>query len=1671
MATGEIITPASFLSDMAAGFQSISPLSGAAMLNQQLLNLYATFDQERKDIAARKSDAQTEIDNTYSSLMDSASKFKENPQYLQEKSAYDQASAAAAAKEAARVAAIMEANRIAIEQANATDSRAIVTPLYGDPVTAGNYTVHLNGLNLYNTDLNDAKAALESSKSELNNANTMTDIETAYQKFQNASDRFKTISQIDPYTSPQYVDRDEVRQSNGVQYAAGWGSGGRLDLLEPAKIRVGNEIADSKKNETAIGNMIAQLQASGVRVTAEQMGDLAHTSAMTDTHIRELNTLNAASNYLKSPSDDTYTNYVNSYKDLATQPDYSNGINLTSLIGAQNPSPMKSLSSITLDTPLFANTSSKDEIEKGMQNATTNRQLAYWQNQADQLRENVIHSSGEYHGFTKQAGEKLDIPFPMNPFDPAEDVTLRQEQITRGISPSTLSFTQLPKLTDYTSALSSNQAEFNRQIAQNGIGAYGTFEDGTPKASWIAQAYSGPAGGKFINPSDVLANVPIQDYSQYLKSVNNSNIDSPISALITPQLPSSQQNLSGLPVPFISNPQSTQLSVLPFTFGAGSIISPFVGNVTAGNVTATNTNNGFNPFDFAKTALGAAINPYGTIDRFIGPAITSFNQKTGNPTLKESLNVGDMIWGIPSAIGNTFNPPSKNTISDYNTASNAYNSTVQARDSLWTNLKNAGKIDSNGVFTYDKTNSSDVAAAKSLEGYNAQIQGQYANLTNQSSQIQSLQKNESDNGIGGWWNQFNKNFSGHTDFMPDITGVSKNPVVKSGFSTIISGMNPAGKLVGQNDVASDVILPFSESVYMDTKKKPVEDVMLFALPGAFSAGEYGIKSGIAKIASSESPTVAKAGSLLSSNAVSDAGTLAKWGMGGLYAYSSGQHIIGDEKSDKSIAGYSSRAGDVGYELGAMGLGAHFAPGDFPAVDNPAAPKSFSALENARIFASSRLNTIGMDTGQKAAYLSEITPYKTTRFIEPYQTTEQPDLSHLTNAGKFAPEIQTAMKNTPHSMFGSGIVEAQKSNLPTADFLRTGKDVDLYTDPNQFIGNLARVSGGKIVESPGAESNIVKVGNHQIAVDPHNFPLNYPDIPGRTYGNIGNYPKNTQKGLGSLLFGAPVKSTPRPSEITMAGKTPDYTGELNFEHLNIQSAKKSQAVMDDILDPMNKGYRLDKDLYDSISIKRDLIATQRARGITPAENKNLVSAENSMKNLLDQTITYKNKSGNTATEKLGDIYSRVESDVINVKKNTSSSPIINILSPEVPSIGFAAQSAPVSGAGIIHSTVDNSNNISPIRPPDWVYDGYGIQDNADDGIPRNKIVPGGYMPFTDITPSIDTSLSSLSLGSIDTSKISDIIGTQTKGGITDLAHERPEMGIGGYRSGESITPKDTNEISSSISSFGSSSNLMMDDSLNAAINSNVRIAPLDESNAVYDVKSKGWQDVSHIPYAQGYGKISISPVSFTGSISSPSLAKTAISSPFSSQPSSGKPTSPGSTSVVKPYPTYTQPSKTSSPAVSPSPSPYFSFSPSPYTPSQYSPSLSKIKSPTYPSVPSGFFAPGAGGAGGGSRGFKAQTIIQNPLNPLTVASGFTAFKIQKGFQNATKTISIGNPIGNFIRKPTGNYIVNQKPVFNIRAQPRPQSRPIPRPQKQSPVVNFDFSGVFGSGKKRKKGMVF
>lgn len=279
-------------------------------------------------------------------------------------------------------------------------------------------------------------------------------------------------------------------------------------------------------------------------------------------------------------------------------------------------------------------------------------------------------------------------------------------------------------------------------------------------------------------------------------------------------------------------------------------------------------------------------------------------------------------------------------------------------------------------------------------------------------------------------------------------------------------------------------------------------------------------------------------------------------------------------------------------------------------DNPSAMKSF--FSGTRDY--SPLQKLGMDiraygtsfevpAEMRSTYRDIPKAYREVRFqqLQPgiTETTpstgfKNPDISVATTIGaKRAPAIEAAISEQEgHVLYGSVVMEMQKTGLPTADLLRSSgtiHDLDL-----------------KVPKPMKLEASLAARGETGAGMDIKSF-SSEPKHP-LAQGNQGPPDDGvTRIGILSRIFGEAIPNEqgyklPFREEVKFGGK--DYPGGMNQE--TTQFARKSQALMQDMVPasgkignvdarPMDEQFRIPKEYYDFQSLGRDIIGgTQAAK---------------------------------------------------------------------------------------------------------------------------------------------------------------------------------------------------------------------------------------------------------------------------------------------------------------------------------------------------------------------------------------------------------------------------------------------------------------------------------------------
>jgi hypothetical protein len=357
------------------------------------------------------------------------------------------------------------------------------------------------------------------------------------------------------------------------------------------------------------------------------------------------------------------------------------------------------------------------------------------------------------------------------------------------------------------------------------------------------------------------------------------------------------------------------------------------------------------------------------------------------------------------------------------------------------------------------------------------------------------------------------------------------------------------------------------------------------------------------------------------------------------------------------------------------------------------------LESARMTVSAGILSLGVPAGERAAYRAVPEIFRAFRFTEPLPGgsvenpagtgLKAPDLAAIKEIGPDrAPAVEAALGEVHHVIKGSSVVEAQKTNLgvPT----RVPKDLDVIADKTQL------------------EDALRRHGETTQGMDIKDFEKGYPVIPGVTQPSTGapqpgEVAYTGWAGVVKGIIGEPIRETqgmklPYAGEILQGGK--NYEGGLNMEALNVQGARKAQAVMQDLMSPEMKKftnaaegqdvarpaderYRLEKDMFDLQAIARDLKGAEQLRAGKPVD----VSAGNTPELAILEKTTFEVSSvgSHVRSSKTGQqIREQFEADILGNKVEPYTYEPPRVGSNKPSAIGVAGEYAGIVGASSIPS---------------------------------------------------------------------------------------------------------------------------------------------------------------------------------------------------------------------------------------------------------------------------------------------------------------------------------------------------------------------------------------------------
>lgn len=461
------------------------------------------------------------------------------------------------------------------------------------------------------------------------------------------------------------------------------------------------------------------------------------------------------------------------------------------------------------------------------------------------------------------------------------------------------------------------------------------------------------------------------------------------------------------------------------------------------------------------------------------------------------------------------------------------------------------------------------------------------------------------------------------------------------FTTDISGIGRALKKtpdVVNMGIVGDV-LNFAKGVYVGASQHPFDIAATFAGGSALGIGEGLAKTGVARAATSGIPGVSTAGRALSSPLAGDIARVGKAGIGAFFVYEAGKNIA----NQPTATGKGEAAGRTAIQFAGFGVGN--ANVGMAEPDNPYAGRGFFSGKPEigpieRIQFKLETTARSLTTSQPGGYREVAAMTLPGRVVEPMRKAE-PDFTILSKSGEYASEIKTTLMEQPHSVMGSSSVNQQyPANIAESAGLRVGKDVDvLIQSPRAAVFSLSEKTGLVVIKQPNGN-----IGIEGGVLDPHVIPKGYPGFK----PSIEADTTTLESSMFTRAFGDPYRNVATPrgtSEVIKPGE--GYTGDLTYEAAQVQFGRKGAAVSAFIENPIKKGYRAEKDIYDFITEYRAQRQVAIATGTAPEK---FTTSDRAMASFMDRQFTFGTVKGQRAGDSnpiairtVRDIYSEMYSE--------------------------------------------------------------------------------------------------------------------------------------------------------------------------------------------------------------------------------------------------------------------------------------------------------------------------------------------------------------------------------------------------------------------------------------------
>ena len=140
-----------------------------------------------------------------------------------------------------------------------------------------------------------------------------------------------------------------------------------------------------------------------------------------------------------------------------------------------------------------------------------------------------------------------------------------------------------------------------------------------------------------------------------------------------------------------------------------------------------------------------------------------------------------------------------------------------------------------------------------------------------------------------------------------------------------------------------------------------------------------------------------------------------------------------------------------------------------------------------------------------------------------------------------------------------------------------------------------------------------------------------------------------------------------------GVTKGYTGDINYEQATAQVGRKAQGAGLGVIDPYGRGYRFEKDVYDTLSIYQAQRLSAIKSGIDPSA---FLESDKAFADIMGRKITYGTEKGGatgqkTVTRSIGDIYKEYYEQATSGVKTSNHPQIENVPSTSPFTAGLSS----------------------------------------------------------------------------------------------------------------------------------------------------------------------------------------------------------------------------------------------------------------------------------------------------------------------------------------------------------------------------------------------------------------